>query len=352
MWVILKVRRPIARSNMLTAIPAMMQAVVLEEEGGPLVLRQRPVPQPGKNEVLIRMAASPINPSDLGYLRGMGETKRVLPAVPGIEGSGLVVAGGSGPLARFMVGRRVACVRKSNRDGAWAQYMVTSAVQCVPLGKSLSLELGSMLVVNTMTVVIFLDMIKKGKHAAAVNTAAASQLGQMLVRLSLKHGFGLINIVRREDQAETLRAIGAQHALISTEPGFDEKLKALAHRLNATLLLDAIGGDFTQRLIDASPDGSTLVFYSGLSGEPASIRPNSIYNHGRRVEGLLLAPWALKNGVLKILQVALRAQNLLQTDVQITIQRRLPLSAAQEGLELYQRNMSAGKVLFVMDSQT
>ena len=72
-----------------TTLPAMMQAVVLEEEGGPLLLRQRPVPQPGKNEVVIRMAASPINPSDLGYLRGMGETKRSLPTVPGIEGSGV-----------------------------------------------------------------------------------------------------------------------------------------------------------------------------------------------------------------------------------------------------------------------
>jgi hypothetical protein len=70
------------------------------------------------------------------------------------------------------------------------------------------------------------------------------------------------------------------------------------------------------------------------------------------VEGFLLAPWALKNGVLKILQVVLRAQGLLRTDVgQITIHKRIPLSAAQAGLELYQKDMSAGKVLFVMDSQ-
>jgi NADPH:quinone reductase-like Zn-dependent oxidoreductase len=333
------------------SIPAMMQAVVLEEEGGPLFLRQRPVPQPGKNEVLIRMAASPINPSDLGFLRGMGETKRTLPAVPGIEGSGTVVASGSSAIARFMMGRHVACVRKLNRDGAWAEYMVTSAVQCVPLRKSLSFELGSMLVVNTMTVVIFLDMVKKGKHAAVVNTAAASQLGQMLVRLSLKHGFGLINIVRREEQAETLRTLGAQYVLISTEADFDEKLKTLARQLKATLVLDAIGGPFTQCLIDASPDGSLLVFYSSLAGEPASIRPNSIYNHGRRVEGFYLAPWAAKNGVFKVLQVVLRAQTLLRTNAKITIHRRIPLSEAQEGLMLYQKNMSAGKVLFVMDAQ-
>lgn len=331
------------------SIPAGMQAVVLEEEGGPLVLRERPIPQPGKNEVLIRMAASPINPSDLGYLRGMGETKRPLPAVPGIEGSGVVVAGGSGMLPRLLVGRRVACARKANRDGAWAEYMVTSAMQCIPLQHPVSFETGSMLIVNTMTVVIFLEMIKQGRHKAVVNTAAASQLGRMLVKLSIKHGFELINIVRREEQAETLRMLGAKHVLVSAEDDFDQELKMLSHHLKATLILEAIGGSFTQRLIDASPDGSTLVFYSSLSGEPAGISPNSIYNHGRRVEGFFLAPWALKNGALKILQVALRAQGLLRTDVgRITVHKRIPLSAAQEGLELYQNDMSAGKILFVM----
>ena len=336
---------------MINTIPAMMQAVVLEEEGGPLILRQRPVPQPGQGEVLVRMAASPINPSDLGYLRGMGETKRPLPAVPGIEGSGTVVAIGPGAIARFMLGRRVACGRKFNRDGAWAEYMVTSAVQCIPLQKSVPMELGSMLIVNTMTVVIFLDRIKKEGHKAVVNTAAASQLGQLLVRLSHKHGFNLINIVRRKEQAETLRALGATHVLVSAEPDFDQKLGMLTRELNATLVLEAIGGDFTQHLIDASPDGSVILFYSNLSTEPARIRPNSIYNHGRRVEGFYLAPWAAKNGIFKVLQVALRAQDLLRTDAQFTIHKRIPLSAAQEGLESYQKNMSAGKVLFVMDSQ-
>jgi NADPH:quinone reductase-like Zn-dependent oxidoreductase len=208
-----------------------------------------------------------------------------------------------------------------------------------------------MLIVNTMTVVIFLDIIRKGRHAAVVNTAAASQLGQMLVRLSLKHGFTLINVVRREKQAETLRALGARHVLVSAESDFDQKLGALTREFNATLLLDAIGGDFTQRLIDASPDGSVLVFYSSLSGEPASIRPNSIYNHGRRVEGFYLASWAANQGIFKVIQAVLKAQKLFQSDAQITIQKRLPLTAAQEGLELYQKDMSAGKVLFVMDSQ-
>ena len=78
--------------------------------------------------------------------------------------------------------------------------MMTSASQCIPLQKNVSLEQGAMLIVNPMTAVIFLEIIRQGKHKAVVNTAAASQLGQMLLRLSLKYQFPLINIVRREDQ--------------------------------------------------------------------------------------------------------------------------------------------------------
>lgn len=334
---------------MNTTIPETMQAVQLEEEGGKLNIRQIPIPKPGPGEVLIRMAASPINPSDLGFIRGGVGYTRTLPVVPGIEGSGTVVAAGSGILPKFMLGRRVACAKSPTSNGTWAEYMVTRASLCVPLQKNVSLEQGATLVVNPMTAVIFLDIIKRGKYPAVVNTAAASQLGRMLLRLSLKTSFPLINIVRREDQAEILRAMGAQYVLVSADADFDQKLSSLAHQLHATLILEAIGGDFTQRVIDASPDKSLILLYSNLSFEPARIKPSSLWNNDRRVEGFYLGTWARKNGILKLLGVSQQAQKLLSTDLQIAIQKRLPLSSAQEGLELYLTNMTAGKILFVMD---
>ena len=151
------------------SIPESMQSIRLEEENGKLQARQIPVPKPGPGEVLVRMAASIINPADIVFLnRGGAYTKRKLSVVPGIEGSGTVVASGSGFLPMFLKGKRVACSKPPESDGTWADYMLTKASLCAPLQKNVSLEKGANLVVNPMTVVIFLEMIKEGKHAAVV----------------------------------------------------------------------------------------------------------------------------------------------------------------------------------------
>ena len=333
---------------MSPVIPETMQAVQLDKDGGPLFVRQIPVPRPGKSEVLVQMAASPINPSDLGFIEGGHGYEKTFPVVPGVEGSGTVVAAGSGWLPKILMGRRVACAKSSASDGAWAEYMLTRTGQCVPLQKNISDEQGAMLLVNPLTALVFFDIIKKGRHAACINTAAASALGRMMVRLALKKGVPLINIVRRKDQADVLHSLGAEHVLISIEPGFDQKLSSLAHQLKATLILDAICGGFTQQLIDAAPDDSRILLYSNLSREPSRISPHSLWNHNIRVEGFYLGNWAAKQNLLKILSLSQEVQKLAKTDLQSSIFKRLPLSSVQEGLDLYQKNMTAGKILLVI----
>lgn len=335
---------------MSISIPESMQAIRLEEENGQLQVRELPVPRPGPGEVLVQMAASTINPSDIGFLYSTsGYSNRTLPVTPGIEGSGTVVAAGSGFLPNFLMEKRVACTRAGTHDGTWAQFLLTKASLCSPLKKDISFEEGATLVVNPMTVLAFFDIIKRGGHAAFVNTAAASQLGRMLVRLANKKGIPLINVVRRDEQADLLRSLGAEHVLVSTEADFDQRLKELAHRLDATLFLDAISGEFTQRLIDASPAGSLILLYSNLSQSPAKINPNSLWYFDRRVEGFILSTWAPKQGFLKILQFTRRVQKLAQSELTTTFQKRIPFTSVQEGLELYQKNMTAGKVLLVID---
>jgi NADPH2:quinone reductase len=336
--------------QMSQEIPKIMQAVQLDEGGGQLTVRQVPVPEPGPGQVLVRMAASPINPSDLGFLAGSHGVQRTYPVTPGIEGSGTVVAAGAGWLPGLLKGRRVACARSSISNGAWAEFMVTRASLCVPLQKSLTLEQGAMLFVNPMTAVAFFDLVKHGRHAAVVNSAAASQLGRMLQRLTSRRGVALINIVRRKEQVGILEALGARDVLVSSEPDFDQKLSARTHQLNATLLLDAIAGDFTQRLIDAAPPNSLILLYSNLSREPAKITPHSLWTEGKRVEGFYLATWAARQNFLKILHTAHRVQKLAASDLRSEIRQRLPLSAAQKALELYQKDMTAGKLLLLMES--
>lgn len=333
-----------------TNIPNMMQVAQIEQDGAPIVIRRLPVPRPGAGQVLVRMAASTINPSDVSFLSRHGTYGgHKFPAVPGIEGSGTVVAAGSGLLPRFLKGKHVACSKPPTGNGTWAEYMLTKASLCVPLGKAVSLEDGATLVVNPMTALIFFEIIKEGRHAAFVNTAAASQLGRMLLRLSQTRGIPLINVVRREEQAGLLRSLGAEHVLVSTDADFDQRLTTLTHRLNATLILDAISGDFTQRLIDASPPGSLILLYANLSDSPVKFLPNSLWLHDRRVDGFYLGTWASKHSFLRLWSLSRQAQNLADAELQTTFQKRLPLSAVQEGLELYQENMTAGKILLVID---
>jgi len=221
----------------------------------------------------------------------------------------------------------------------------------VPLGKNISMESGATLVVNPMTALAFFEIIQKGQHTAFVNTAAASQLGRMLIRIANKKQIPLISVVRRDEQADILRSLGAGYVLVSADADFDQKLAELSHRLNTTLILDAISGDFTQRLIDASPAGSLILLYSNLSHSSAKVNPNSLWYQDRRVEGFHLSTWAAKQGLLKVLRVSRQVQKLADTDLSTEFHKRIPFTAAQEGLEMYQKNMTAGKILLVIDSR-
>lgn len=333
------------RQNATTSIPETMHAVHLEQEGGPLVVRRVPVPRPARGEVLIRMAAAPVNPSDLGFLAGSYTVERRLPVVPGFEGSGTVVATGGGALPRLLVGRRVGFA--AARGGTWAEYAVTPALRCVPLRGHVSLEQGAMLIVNPLTVLAFFDLARQGRHAAIVSNAAASALGRMVVRLGRTERIPIINIVRRQDQAAALRTLGAEYVLDSSQEGFAEQLRDAAHRLRATLVLDAVGGRQTRTLVDAAPARSTIVAYATLSGEPSVFNARTLIGDDKTITGFYLGHWIANKGLLRTLRDVARVQRLVGTDLETAVRRRLPLSSAQEAVETYRHDMTAGKVLLV-----
>src|SRR5574341_802742 len=153
-------------------IADQMTAVVLDSYTGVNALRieRRAVPQPGPNQVLVKVAATPINPSDLAFLEGLYGFKNPTPVVPGFEGSGIVVSVGSGMLGKYLNGKRVACISQGRGDGVWAEYMITPTSLALPLDASVSLEQGAMSVVNPLTAMAFLTFAKEGRHKAIVQT--------------------------------------------------------------------------------------------------------------------------------------------------------------------------------------
>ncbi len=327
--------------------PKTMLAVVIGGNGGTPIVREVSVPQPGPGEVLVRMAAAPINPSDIGFMKGSYGNHGSSPVVPGFEGSGTVVAAGPGLFPRLLLEKRVACF--GSPSGTWAEYLVTRALLCVPLQKDLALEQGSMMLVNPMTALAFFTIVKRNDHAAIVNTAAASALGRMILRLGHRHQVPVINIVRRKEQADLLRSLGAQFILESTAHDFNVEIHRLMRELKATLVLDAVGGELSQQLLEAAPFGSTLLLYANLSGERLSIEPRVLWKDAKRIEGFFLGNWAMHRNFVDVLRDIHTIRQRGATDLQTHVQKRFPLTGVDQAVELYQSNMTAGKVLLVAD---
>jgi NADPH2:quinone reductase len=250
-------------------------------------------------------------------------------------------------VSRLLVGRRVAFA--TAQGGKWAEYAVGAALRCIPLRQSVSLEQAAMLIVNPLTALAFFDIAQRGRHAAIVSNAAASALGRMIVRLGRRHGVPVINIVRRPEHVEALRELRADYVLDCRAELFPFELRELAHRVHATLFLDAVGGAQTHTLVDAAPAGSTIVAYAALAGEPSTFNARTLIGEDKTIVGFYLGRWAARRGVFRTLNDIVRVQRLVGSDLQTTVHRRLPLSAAQEAVEAYRCDMSAGKLLLVAD---
>lgn len=323
-----------------------MQAVVIEENGN-LTVGQVPVPKPGDGQVLLKIGAAPINPSDLGFLQGSYGFPKSAPIIPGLEGSGTVIAVGSGLLPKLWLGKRVACAGRLG--GTWAEYMVTSAATCFPIPKRISLEQGAMSFVNPLTVIALFDIAKKERHKAIISTASSSAVGRMILRLGLKEGIPVINIVRREEQAALLFSLGAKYVLVNSDLDFLERIQQTANELNATLILDAVAGDMTQQLLNVAPFGSHAVVYGFLSGEKTTIDARLFVKEDKSASGFFLVNWMAKKKTIDLVRNMRKATRLLDSELATSVQQRFPLSGVNSAIELYKNNMTAGKVLLVPD---
>ncbi len=331
-----------------SGLPETMRALRLTAyDGRPESLQvvEVPVPKPSAGQVLVRVAAAPINPADQMFVRGLYGLKPPLPTVPGFEGSGTVVAAGS-MATRLLVGRRVGCAPAPGTDGTWAEYVVVPAKQCLPLLPSITTEQGSMLFVNPFSAWGLMELARRGKHQALVQSAAASALGRMLIKLALKENLPLVNVVRRAEQEQLLRKLGAEHVVNSSEPEFEERLRIKCHELGVTLAFDAVAGAMTGQLVQALVDGGTVIVYGGLSEQESRIHPQELIFRRKKVEGFWLPDFFGKGVGKDQLRALFGVLTLGSKDMETPIRARLPLESAAEALRIASSDMTAGKVLF------
>lgn len=325
-------------------LPDTMRALVLPAPNAPLEVQERPVPRPGPGEVLIRLAASPINPSDLMTLAGAYGIAATPPLVPGLEGAGVVVATGSGLMARLNMGKSVACASASG--GLWADYIALPASRCIPLPKNVSLGAGAMSAVNPLTAIALISEARKRGHWVAISTGAGGQLGRMIRRRAREKGVKIINIVRREAQVEALRAEGARYVLNETAPDFDAELADLCKALRCRIAFDAVGGSMTYRLLEALRPGCEVLVYGALAQKAVTAHPGTIIFKEARIEGFWLSKWLPRKPLpLMMLTVREATRALAGGFAESQVARIVPLAEAVGAPEAYAADMSRGKTL-------
>ncbi len=307
---------------------------------------ERKMPQLKADEVLIRIEAAPINPSDIAFIQGGYNVVKPLPAVPGFEGSGTVVQTGSD--AKALLGKRVSCFTQDNGDGTWAEYIATNAKSCITLKDEISFEQAACMAINPFTAFGLFELCLKKKCKAFIQNAAGGQLAGFLRLIAKKAGIETINIVRKSEQLDFLKKKGEKYILNSTSKNFQTELNEIAHELNANIAFDAVGGDMTAAILQAMPTKSETVVYGGLSGKDISgINTLGIIFHNKKLSGFNLNEWIASKTISELQSISNEIQDIIISGAyQTTIQASFGLDEIVQGIRVYIKSMSDGKVLF------
>ena len=264
-----------ADTNDLPARALELRSTLTDDGVVTMALREMDVRPPGEGEVVVRVEAAPINPSDLGMMFAMadlseaeaadGELPGVQATVPagavqamqarvghpmpvGNEGGGVVVAAGSSDEAQAMLGRTVGFVS----GNSYSQYQTLPAASCLVMPEGTTPEQAAAPFVNPLTALGMVETMRLEGHSALIHTVGASNLGLMLNRICSADGVGLVNIVRREEQVELVQAEGGEHVVVSSRESFTDDLLDAIRATGATIAFDAIGGgDMASRLLSA-----------------------------------------------------------------------------------------------------
>ena len=332
-----------------------------------LSLAEVPMPEPKADEVVVRIEAAPMNPSDLGLLFGLADMTtakasgtadrpivtatvppRVMPAMAGRqdesmpvgnEGAGVVVSAGSAPAAQALIGKTVGVI-----GGAmYSQYRAVHVAQCLLLPEGTTPAEGASWFVNPLTSLGMTETMRREGHKALVHTVGASNLGQMLNKICIKDGIGLVNIVRKPEHEALLREQGATHVCNSTSSTFMEDLTSALAETGATLAFDAIGGGklagqiltameaaINRTAKEYSRYGSAVhkqvYIYGGLDRAPTEF--NRSFGMAWGMGGWLLFPFLQKIGAAEAERLKQRVASELKTTFASHYTREVSMSEA------------------------
>ena len=370
----------------MTKTGLQLRSTVKEDNTLEITLVDMAVPEPGPDEVLVQVEATPLNPSDLALLfgpadlttirvSGTAEQPVVIADIPaalmkmvagrigqsmpvGNEAAGTVIGAGASDAAQALVGKRVGII-----GGAmYSQYRCVNAFMCLELEAGTTAAEGASCFVNPLTALAMVETMRMENHTALVHTAAASNLGQMLNRICMNEDVALVNIVRKVEQEAMLKAMGAKYIINTTSDSYYDDLTDALAETGATLAFDATGGGKLAGQILSCMEAAALrsmteyngygsdVFkqvyiYGGLDRNPTTLTRN--FGFSWSLSGFLLTPFLQKVGIEKSIQMRAKVAAEIKTTFASHYTKEVSLAEALslEAMAVYGKQATGEKYL-------
>jgi NADPH:quinone reductase-like Zn-dependent oxidoreductase len=252
----------------------------------------QPLPEPGQDQIRVRVLLSPINPSDLLYVRG--HYSGVTPAFPasvGFEGVGVVDALGPG-VHNLSVGQRV--FARNSQGGNWADYAVIPSAQAYPAPEGIPVEQVASLLINPASAILMVrHVLGVPRGEWLLQSAANSELGRMIIRLAKRDGIRTLNVVRRKDAAAELEAVGADAVIDSTDAPIDEQVRKIVGSEGVRYAIDSVAGQTGTQIFRSLHQDGRMLIYGSLTGEPIRVGgdPRFTLSGRRTLEVYWLGYW-------------------------------------------------------------
>ncbi len=325
-----------------------MQSIKFYEFGNPaevLRVEEVPQPEPGTDQVLVRLRARSINPSDLLTVRGLYGSLPKLPATPGLEGMGEVAAVGAG-VKHLRPGQRVIPL---GVQGTWQDYLLAASTQLIPVPDSISDQTAAQFVVNPLTAwIMTIEELALKPGEWLLQTAAGSTLGRIVLQIAVLRGFKTINVVRRREQVAELKTLGADEVICTDDEGISERVKEITGKAGLTKAIDAVGGQTGAAVMNSLGRGGVMLVYGLLSMQPMPIDGGRMIFNTTTIRGFWLGEW-LRSAAPERQQAvtAEMLRSMASNEIVPPVEAEYLLADVLAAVEHAERPGRSGKVLLV-----
>lgn len=322
------------------------RVVRIHEFGDPasvVRVEEEPLAGPGSGEVLVEMLAAPINPADINVLEGRYGRLPTLPAIPGIEGVGVVVELGEG-VRDLAIGR---WVKMPAGFGTWRDALVIKADECIALPDGMDVEQAAMISVNPPTAWRMLeDFVDLAPGDWVLQNAANSGVGRCVIAIARRRGLKTLNVVRRRELVDELKALGADAVVLEDEPYFKD-IAAISGGPRPRLALNAVGGESAGRLMRCLAPGGTMVTYGGMSKQSFGVSAAQMIFSDLRLRGFWVTRWMKEVPRERVVDLYSKIGPLVKDGtLRVAVDSTFPIEKAAEAIRRASEGGRSGKVLF------